>query len=124
MRRTKKCTGVAGRAFPDSKVSRRNPVILDVRDEEGYADVTDRDPSARSHVGTCERCGEYREGRSKLMIYRLMERFPASPIARQFFCNRCLRVMRIYAFVGFSLLVILLGSLIGAVLWVRFVLTG
>ena len=26
-RRTKKCTGVAGRAFPDGQVSGRNPVI-------------------------------------------------------------------------------------------------
>lgn len=78
----------------------------------------------QSRVGTCERCGEYSEGRSKLMIYRLMERFPTSPVARQFFCNRCLRVMRIYAFVGFSLLATLLGSLIVAVLWVRFMLNG
>jgi hypothetical protein len=86
--------------------------------------VTDLDPNAQSHVGTCERCGEYREGRSKLMIYRLLERFPASPITRQFFCYRCLRVMRIYATIGFSLLSILLGSLVVAVIWVRFVLTN
>ena len=56
-----------------------------VRDEEGYTNVTDRESTAQSRVSTCERCGEYREGRSKLMIYRLMERFPAPPIARQFF---------------------------------------
>lgn len=96
---------------------------VDVRDEEGYTNVTDLDPNAQSHVGTCERCGEYREGRSKLMIYTLLARFPAPPIARQFFCYRCLRVMRIYAIVGFSLLAMLLLSLTVAVLWVRFVLT-
>jgi hypothetical protein len=58
------------------------------------------------------------------MIYRLLERFPASPITRQFFCYHCLRVMRIYATIGFSLLSILLGSLVVAVVWVRFVLTN
>lgn len=86
--------------------------------------MTDRETNPQSHVGACERCGEFREGRSKLMIYRLLERFPASPIALQFFCYPCLRVMRIYAIVGFTLLAMLLGSLIVAVLWVRFMLAN
>ncbi len=101
-----------------------NHVNPTVRDEEGYTKLTDREPNDQICIGTCERCGEYRDGRSKLMIYRLMGRFPASPIARQFFCNRCLRVMRIYAIVGFSLLAMLLGSLVVAVLWIRFVLNN
>ena len=90
------------------------------RDGKGYTNVTDHEPIAQFRIGTCERCGEYREGRSQLMIYRLLERFPASPVARQFFCSRCLRVMRIYAFIGLSLLTIIVGSLIVAVLWIRF----
>ncbi len=96
--------------------------MSDVREEENYTNVINPEPTAQSRFGTCERCGEYREGRSKLMVYRLMARLPESPIAQQFFCNRCLRVMRIYAFVGFSLLAMLLGSLLIAVLWIRFVL--
>lgn len=76
------------------------------------------------HEGTCERCGEVREGRSQLMIYRLMERFPEPPIARQFFCHRCLRVMRWYAIVGYTLLALLLGGLVAGVLWIRFGLNG
>ena len=106
---------------PSFKPTRlRGRLNSNVRDEEGYTNVTDRESTAQSRVSTCERCGEYREGRSKLMIYRLMERFPSPPIARQFFCNRCLRVMSIYAFVCFSLLAMLLVSLTVAVLWVRF----
>ena len=52
-------------------------------------------------LGTCERCGEYSEGRSKTMVYRVMETFPASPLVQQFFCDRCLRIMRWYAVAGF-----------------------
>ena len=39
-RRTKKCTGVAGRAFPDGQVSRRNPVISDVIWQSKMNDVS------------------------------------------------------------------------------------
>ena len=81
--------------------------------------MTNREQRTQFDEGTCERCGEYREGRSKIMVYRLMERFPAAPIARQFFCHRCLRIMRFYAVVGFSLLAILLGVLSVSVLWVH-----
>jgi hypothetical protein len=53
------------------------------------------------------------------MVYRLAERFPESPVAEEFFCNRCLRMMRIYATIGFSLLAVLVGTLAGVTFWLR-----
>ncbi len=67
----------------------------------------------------CERCGELKHGKRKLMFYRWEGRFPQSPVARQFFCYRCLRIMRIYAAIGFCLLAVLVGSLVIVTLWAR-----
>ncbi len=64
----------------------------------------------------CERCGRLAPGRRKLMFYRLLERFPESPIARDFFCFRCIRIMRLYAIIGFTLLAVVIGAIIVAVI--------
>jgi hypothetical protein len=67
----------------------------------------------------CERCGMYREGRTKIMVYRVLEKFPASPIAKEFYCNRCLLVMRVYAIVGLGLVLSMLGILLLVFIWIR-----
>lgn len=38
---------------------------------------------------------------------------------REFFCLRCLRIMRVYAILGFTLLGLLVGALTGVTLWLR-----
>jgi len=70
-------------------------------------------------TGTCQRCGRQGEGRTKWMVHRFAESFPESPVAEEFFCNRCLRMMRIYATIGFSLLAVLVGALAGVTFWLR-----
>jgi hypothetical protein len=61
----------------------------------------------------CARCGEFGSGGQRWMFYN--NSFPA----REFFCRRCLRRMRIYAWIGFSLLFSLVAVLSGAVIWLR-----
>lgn len=65
----------------------------------------------------CERCGDYQAGVRKWMFHSTYARFPGPPIAREFYCFACLRVMRIYAIIGLTLLAILVGSLIGVTIW-------
>lgn len=72
-----------------------------------------------TYKDTCERCGEFRTGSRRMMIYRWYERFPNSPIVNEFLCLNCQRVMRAYAVIGFSLLFVLLVTLIGVVVWIR-----
>lgn len=62
----------------------------------------------------CERCGQHAPGRRKLMFYRALARFPEPPIAREFFCFRCIRIMRIYATIALVLGAIVIGGLIVA----------
>ena len=67
----------------------------------------------------CERCGEHRLGVRKLMFYGALERFPKLPIAREFFCFSCIRIMKIHAIVGFTLFVIVAGSIVGVTIWLN-----
>ena len=60
----------------------------------------------------CDRCGTFAEGRRQWMFYQ------GAP-AREFFCTRCLRILRAYAVTGFSLLGLLLAVLAGVALWLR-----
>jgi hypothetical protein len=53
------------------------------------------------------------------MVYRVLEKFPASPIAKEFYCNRCLLVMRVYAIVGLGLVLSMLGILLLVFIWIR-----
>jgi len=53
------------------------------------------------------------------MVHRFAEIFPNSPVAEEFFCNRCLQLMRIYAIIGFSLLAVLVGFLAGVTFWLQ-----
>lgn len=66
----------------------------------------------------CERCGEYGPGVRKWMFYSLLANFPDSPIARQFFCHRCVRIMRIYAIIGGILAVGAIAAIIAITIWV------
>ena len=67
----------------------------------------------------CERCGEHRLGFRKLMFYSTLARFPKLPIAREFFCFSCIRIMKIHAIVGFALVAILVGSIVGVTIWLN-----
>jgi hypothetical protein len=60
----------------------------------------------------CDRCGAFAEGRRQWMFYQ------GSP-AREFFCAHCLKVMRVYAAVGFTLLGLVLAALTAVVWWLR-----
>ena len=66
----------------------------------------------------CERCAELRHGSRRLMFYHWFERFPQSPIAREFFCLRCQRVLRSYAIVGFTLLLGIVLAIVITSIWV------
>jgi hypothetical protein len=60
----------------------------------------------------CDRCGAFAEGRRQWMFYQ------GSP-AHEFFCAHCLKVMRVYAAVGFTLLGLVLAALTAVVWWLR-----
>ena len=59
----------------------------------------------------CERCGTFAIGREQWMFHQ------GEPPVKQFFCSRCLRVMRTYAIIGFSLLGLLVAGLFGLAWW-------
>jgi len=60
----------------------------------------------------CDRCGDFAEGSRQWMFYQ------GSP-AYEFFCVRCLKVMRTYAAVGFTLIGLLLVAIAAVVWWLR-----
>lgn len=66
-----------------------------------------------SNADYCARCGEFAAGRRQWMFYN-----HALP-AREFFCHPCLRRMRIYAWIGFSLLSVLVAILFGTAFWLN-----
>lgn len=59
----------------------------------------------------CERCGEFGAGKSLWMFQQ--EWLPR----KEFYCRRCLRIMRIYAAIGFSLLGTMVASAFVAAWW-------
>ena len=61
----------------------------------------------------CASCGELTSERKQWMFYN------HSLPAREFYCTRCLGRMRIYAWIGFSLLFVIVAALSGAVIWLR-----
>jgi hypothetical protein len=62
-------------------------------------------------AGYCARCGNFGSGRRQWMFHS------GSLPEREFYCTGCLRRMRIYAWIGFSLLFALVASLYGTVIW-------
>jgi len=60
----------------------------------------------------CERCGHFGPGVRRWMFYHVLSRFPQPPVAREFFCFRCIRIMRVYAIIGLALLAIVIGALV------------
>ena len=66
---------------------------------------------AEMFENVCDRCGDLAMGVEKWMFHQ------GEPPAKQFFCFRCLRVMRTYAIIGFSLLGLLVAGLFGAAWW-------
>ena len=65
----------------------------------------------------CERCGELGHGSRKLMFYGGYERFPKSPVVREFFCVRCQRILKVYAIVGLSILLAAVGAIVVTTIW-------
>lgn len=59
----------------------------------------------------CERCGKVAPGREQWMFQQ------GETPAKQFFCLRCLRIMRVYAIIGFTLLGLLVVGLFGFAWW-------
>jgi hypothetical protein len=66
---------------------------------------------AEMYDDVCERCGAFASGHERWMLHS--HELPA----KQFFCFRCLRVMRIYAIVGFSLLGLLMFGFVATLWW-------
>lgn len=60
----------------------------------------------------CDRCGTFAEGRRQWMFYQGVP-------AREFFCTRCRKILRIYAAIGFTLLGLLVAALAAVALWLR-----
>ena len=60
----------------------------------------------------CDRCGTFAAGRRQWMFHQGVP-------AREFYCERCLRVMRVYAVIGFTLLGLLMAAFGGVYLWIR-----
>ena len=60
----------------------------------------------------CDRCGTFSEGRRQWMFHQ-------GVAAREFFCVRCLRILRLQAIIGFTLLGLLVAALAGVTLWLR-----
>jgi hypothetical protein len=61
----------------------------------------------------CESCGEFSGGRKQWMFHN------HSLPAREFFCMRCLKRMQSYAWIGFSLLLVIITGLFGVFFWLR-----
>ncbi|MFK7789776.1 MAG: hypothetical protein AB8C95_09830 [Phycisphaeraceae bacterium] len=72
---------------------------------------------AEQSEGHCERCRKFAVGRMRWMFYQPLERFPESPIVREFFCNRCIKIMRLYAVIGFTLVGIVVAGIAGVTIW-------
>ena len=72
---------------------------------------------SKTTTGECDRCGETAEGRYKWMIYRWFETFPDPPVARQFFCYRCLRTQRAYGLIALGVFVVGVGLAAAAIFW-------
>jgi len=70
----------------------------------------------------CDRCGMQAPGKRQWMFAPLWSTLFRVGTRREFICFRCLRVMKIYAFIGFSLLLMLVLGIVGASLWLIFVL--
>jgi len=58
----------------------------------------------------CSRCGAFGPGQRRWMFYKF-------GIEREFHCLRCMRIMRIYAWIGFSILFVIVAGLSAATIW-------
>lgn len=66
----------------------------------------------------CTRCGEQRAGRHRWMFYsNPLARFPEPPFGREFYCERCARIMKVYAIIGFVLVAAVITCIVGATIW-------
>ena len=69
------------------------------------------------HEDYCERCGELREGKRRWMWHRWRVYHLQSPLNEEFYCFRCLRIMRVYSIIGLSLFAIIVAVIIAATIW-------
>lgn len=70
----------------------------------------------------CERCGVHAPGKFRLMVYSwnwYWYWLLRSPVRREFYCYRCLRVMRIYSVVGLTIFGIVIAAIVGLTIWLR-----
>lgn len=67
----------------------------------------------------CEKCGRVEEGKYLLMFYRWYETFPKPPVQYQFFCRRCLWLMRIYAWIGMSIFFLIFLAGLATYIWAK-----
>jgi hypothetical protein len=72
-------------------------------------------PMPQPAADHCKQCGELAPGKAQWMFDS------DEPSVKEFFCDRCLGIMRIYAIIGFSLLGLLLLAF-GIAVWVPGVL--
>ena len=72
---------------------------------------TRNDIVAEMFEETCERCGAIAQGREQWMFHQ------GKVPAKEFYCSRCLRVMHIYAIIGYSLLGVLMTGFVVALWW-------
>lgn len=74
---------------------------------------------AHGEEAECDRCGRIGTGRYQWMYHIpwISMLLTGAPIEREFFCFRCLRIMRIYAVIGFSLLGLVVAALVATTIW-------
>ncbi len=74
---------------------------------------------AHGEEAECDRCGRIGTGRYQWMYHIpwISMLLTGAPIEREFFCFRCLRIMRIYAVIGFSLLGLVVAALVASTIW-------
>ncbi len=95
----------------DKPTSARPPDFIFVRSASMMHDATEAE---------CERCGNYAAGRRVWMFYNRSTWMWGRVVQRQFFCLRCIRTMRVYAVVGFTLLGLVVGGIVGVTIWLTY----
>jgi len=87
-------------------------------DSHAQFTITDADGALAEEEDECDRCGRVTTGRYKWMRYGWATMMTTgSPLEREFFCFRCLRIMRIYSVIGFSLLGLVVAAFVAMTIW-------
>lgn len=73
------------------------------------------------YYGECDRCGAEGPRKRKLMFYGAQVFHPESHTRLEFYCADCLRQMKRFAVIGFSVLGLLVLLLAGLAIWAIYV---